>query len=221
MNPILVRVITVGAVLLGLAGATGGALALGLNPLGSAQAASTPKPADTQEYCNKFMSYLAQGLGKSGADLRAGLQSAGAKTIDDAVKAGDLSAAQAATLKQKLSKQSICSADLSGLGKHAPLRFSSYRNAYLDAAAKTVGMTPKALRAALAKGTYLHQMADSKNLSQSAFRSSLIENITPVLDARVKAGKLTKDHEQQILTRLQTGQPPLWDKPTAGPASKP
>ena len=201
MNPILIRAITVGGIGLGLVGATGGAFALGILPLGGAQAATTHKPA-TQAYCERFMGYLAQGLGKSDSDLRAGLQNAAGKTIDDAVKAGDLSSAQAANLKQKLSAQSLCSADLSSLGKHAPLRFSSYRNAYLDVAAKTLGMTPKALRAALAKGTYLHQMADSKSLSQSSFTSGVIDNITPVLDARVKAGKLTKDQEQQIITRL-------------------
>jgi uncharacterized protein YidB (DUF937 family) len=81
----------------------------------------------------------------------------------------------------------------------------------LDAAAKSLNMTTADLKTAMANGHTLHQIADSKGITEAQFRAALIKNLTPVLDQAVSQGKLTKTQETEILQHLQTGPIPFWD----------
>lgn len=177
-------------------------------------AAASPSPGGkAQAYCDKFVDHLAKDLGKSGSDVRNALKKAAGQTLDDAVKAGDLTKEQADNLRGKLGQDQVCSGGLAGLGRHKGgegprLGMDSYR----DAAAKALGISSDELKQDLGKGMTLHQIADSKGISESQFRSALIKNLTPVLDQAVKDGKITKDQETKILQRLQSQPLPLWDR---------
>jgi hypothetical protein len=81
--------------------------------------------------------------------------------------------------------------------------------------------TPDQLKADLAKGMTLHQIADAQNppVTEAQFRSRLIANLKPVLDAMVTNKRITSAQEQKILQGLQTGPIPFWDKPMHKPAA--
>ena len=83
----------------------------------------------------------------------------------------------------------------------------------LSAAASTLGITDAALKADLAKGMTLSQVAAAQKVTEAQFRTGLIAKLTPVLDAAVTSKKLTPAQEQAIIKRLQTGPIPLWNKP--------
>ncbi|MEA2655883.1 MAG: hypothetical protein QOI23_1248, partial [Chloroflexota bacterium] len=87
------------------------------------------------------------------------------------------------------------------------------RPALLSAAASTLGITDAALKADLAKGMTISQVAAAQKVTEAQFRAGLIAKLTPVLDAAVTSKKLTPAQEQAIIKRLKTGPIPLWNKP--------
>jgi uncharacterized protein YidB (DUF937 family) len=175
----------------------------------SAPAATTEK-AKAEAYCNKFLTHLAGNLGKSQSEVATAVGKAVTQTIDDAVTAGDLTKAQADRLKTKLASGPVCSGRFAGsFGFHE--KAHAELPAVLDAAAKSLNMTTADLKTAMANGHTLHQIADSKGITEAQFRAALIKNLTPVLDQAVSQGKLTKTQETEILQHLQTGPIPFWD----------
>jgi len=173
----------------------------------AAQSEATSKAT----YCDAFVQHLAKDLGKSESDLRSALRQAAGETIDDAVKAGDLSSQQADQLKAKIGNRAPCAFHLGRPG-HKRGGFGVLGSAYQDAAAKALGISADELKADLRKGMTLHQIADSKGISEAQFRSALIQNVTPALDAAVKDGRLSANQEKSIIDRLQKGPLPLWDR---------
>lgn len=171
---------------------------------------ATTEQGKAADYCNRFLSHLAGNLGKTQSEVITAVGKAVAQTIDEAVSAGDLTKAQADRLKARLASGPVCS------GRFA----SSFRfrakaphelGAVLDAAATSLGLTTAELKADMAAGETLHQMADSRGISEAQFRAALIKNLTPLLDRAVSRGKLTETQEAEILQHLQTGPIPFWD----------
>jgi polyhydroxyalkanoate synthesis regulator phasin len=189
----------------------------------STAAPTTARKAD--EYCNRFLSHLAGNLGKSQSEVATAVGKAVTQTIDDAVASGDLTKTQADRVKAKLATGPACNAGFGGsFGYRAKGR--AELPAVLDAAAKSLNLTTAELKADLAKGQTLHQIADSKSITQAQFRAALIKNLTPVLDQAVSQGKLTKTQETEVLQHLQTGAIPFWDSTlkhhrTPSPAASP
>ena len=91
----------------------------------------------------------------------------------------------------------------------------------MSAAASALGITTDTLKADLAKGMTLHQIADvqSPPVTEAQFRSKLIANLKPTLDKAVTDKKITSAQEQKILAALQTGPIPFWDKPMGKPTA--
>ncbi len=174
-------------------------------------AASSPAAGGkAQAYCDKFVGHLAKDLGKSDSDVRNAIKKAANETLDDAVKAGDLTKDQADRLRNRLGSESLCSGRLAGLGRRRGEGLS--QGAYREAAAKALGISSNELQDDLRKGQTLHQIADSKGISESQFRAALIRNLTPTLDQAVKDGKLTKDQQTRVLQGLRSSPLPLWDR---------
>ena len=82
------------------------------------------------------------------------------------------------------------------------------RNAYEEAAAARTQ-----LKTDLANGQSLSQVAAAQKVSEADFRTKLVANLKPVLDKAVADKKLTSPQEQMLISRLQTGQLPLWNTP--------
>lgn len=166
--------------------------------------------------CSNFVSHLATDLNTSQSNLTAAFQKALGQTLDDEVKNGNLTQSQADAIKQKLAGNAPCSLISAGGIRKAPgANIGAYRDALLSAAASALGITTDQLKADLAKGMSLSQVAAAQHpaVTEAQFRTKLIQNITPALDKAVADGKLTKTQEQAILQKLQTGPIPFWNTP--------
>ena len=166
--------------------------------------------------CTNFVSHLAADLNTSQTNLSAAFQKAIGQTLDDEVKNGDLTKAQADAIKQRLAGKPPCSMiSAGGLTKAPAANLGAYRDALLTAAASALGITLDQLKADLAKGMSLSQIAAAQHpaVTEAQFRAKLIQNLTPLLDKAVTNGQLTKTQEQAILQKLQTGPIPYWTTP--------
>lgn len=170
--------------------------------------------------CNEFISHFSSDLGKSQSDVNAAFQKAIGETLADEVKAGKLTQAQADAIKAKLAGKAPCALAGTLGGKH-DARVGVYQQALLGAAASALGISIDTLKADLAKGMTLHQIASAQNppVTEDQFRSRLIANLKPILDKAVADKKMTSAQEQKILTALQSGPIPFWDKPMRKPGA--
>lgn len=200
---------------------------LGFGSPRSSSGANAPVATATQDksggastVCNEFVSHFSSDLGVSQDKVNTAFQQAIGQTLADEVKAGDITQAQADAIKQRLAGKAPC-AIAGSLSGPRNAGGGAYTQALFSAAAQALGVTPDVLKADLAKGMTLHQIASAQNppVTEDQFRSRLIANIKPQLDAAVSAGKLTSAQEQKILTALQTGPIPFWDTPMRKPAA--
>lgn len=168
--------------------------------------------------CTDFLTHLSTDLNTSQAALDAAYQKAIGETLADLVKSGKLKQARADAIQKRLAGKAPC-AIANGLLPRPGL--AAFRPALLSAAASALGISDATLKADLAKGMSLSQIAATQNVTEAQFRARLIAKLKPVLDAAVTNKKLTPATEQVIIKRLQTGPIPLWDKPLHKPAATP
>ncbi|HLZ95244.1 MAG TPA: hypothetical protein VKT20_07960 [Candidatus Dormibacteraeota bacterium] len=182
-----------------------------------AQAGLTTAPLDksgtASAVCTDFVSHFASDLGTSQSKVDSAFQQAAGQTLADEVKNGTITQAQADAIKARLNGKEPCSL-AAGLGAPKPAA-TQHMQQLLAAAASALGITPQTLRTDLMNGQTLSQIAAAQNppVTEDQFRTKLIANLKPLLDQAVTDGKLTSAQEQQILTLLQTGPIPFWDKP--------
>ena len=167
--------------------------------------------------CSDFMSHFAVDIGKTQAQINTAFQKAIADTLADEVKSGQITQAQADAIKQKLVNQTPCTLP-STIG-HAGSKsyIAAYMQQYLTAAAAALGLSETQLKTDLAGGQSLSQVAAAHHVSEADFRTRLITNLKPALDAAVTNKKLTSQQETLILQRLQNGALPLWNAPVHKP----
>jgi hypothetical protein len=218
-------VLVAGAAVLVTASAAG--LNVGFHPsssqLAPANAASVGEKTSASAVCNDFLSHLSSDLGKSQSQVNAAVQKAIGETLADEVKNKDLTQAQADAIKQKLTSQPLCT--LAGNLGHKPApgagapTISAYTQQLMSAAASALGISDATLKADLAAGQSLSQVAAAQNppVTEAQFRTRLIAQLKPLLDTAVTNKKLTSAQEQMILQRLQTGPIPFWSTPMRKP----
>lgn len=213
LAPIKFRLVAAGLGALVVAGIAVGAsvYATGANLGLPAAAKPSPSPGAQNQACQTFVHHLAQNLGKSDADTRAALQKSAGQTIDDAVAAGKLTAAQATKLKQRIGGN-VCFYR-GRLGARAPQL--AIRTELLKAAAATLNLTPRQLMQDLRQGKTLSQLAGG--MTEDQFRAALTGHVKTDLDAQVKAGRLTQAQEDKFLQRLKTAPIPFWNSLPKGP----
>ena len=172
--------------------------------------------------CNDFVAHFASDLGTSQGKVDAAWQKAVGQTLDDEVKNGDITQAQADAIKKKVAGQAPCGLLTSTGGKSSASNLGAYRQAFLTAAASALGITDQQLKADLAQSMTLSQIAAAQNppVTEAQFRTRLIAKLTPLLDAEVASKQLTSAQEQTIINQLQTGPIPYWSTPMR-PAGKP
>jgi len=168
--------------------------------------------------CKDFVSHFASDLGSTQATVDAAFQKAVGQTLDDEVKNGDITQAQADAIKKKVAGQAPC-ALLPSAPKAPRSDLGAYKEALLGAAASALGITDQQLTADLAQGMTLSQIAAAQNppVTEAQFRDRLIAKLTPLLDAAVTKKQLTQAQEQAIIQQLKTGPIPFWSKPMPAP----
>ncbi len=182
-------------------------------------AAASPSPKATgtsgakQQYCQTFLNTFASDLGKKPADVQSAAQKAFGQTVDQAVKDGKLTQAQADQLKQKAANGTLCSGmGIAGIGRPAAGDHArgGLGGMYLGDAAKALGMSQSDLMTALRGGQTLQQVAASKGMNEQQFRDAFTAQVKADLNTQVKNGKLTQAQEDNILNRLKTAPLPFW-----------
>lgn len=176
--------------------------------------------APSSSVCNEFVTHFSSDLGVSQDKVNSSFQEAVGQTLADEVKAGHITQAQADAIKKKMAGKAPCALAGSLGAKNRP-GGGVYEQALLSAAASALGITTDTLKADLAKGMTLHQIADAQTppVTEAQFRSRLIASLKPMLDKAVTDKKITSAQEQKILTALQTGPIPFWDKPMRKPGA--
>lgn len=197
----LSRLLTVGAIALGLA------LGVVIGPLFSATTASAQSSQTTSpgaSLWNDFLDQLAAALNIQRSTLDSAIQTAGNKTIDNAVQQGTLTQAQGDALKARLQAGDIGAlwgrGRSKGPGKQA---LANVRQAMLDAAAQKLGMTAADLIAQLRSGQTLAQIAQSKGVAEQEVINAALAAAKTQLDQAVANGSLTQAQADAIYTNLQ------------------
>src|SRR5437016_6220830 len=78
-----------------------------------------------------------------------------------------------------------------GHGGGSKAAIAAYMQQYLAASASALGISVTELKADIANGQSLSQVAAAKKVSEADFRTKLIANLKPVLDKAVTDKKLT------------------------------
>ncbi|HEX4802819.1 MAG TPA: hypothetical protein VFV14_04875 [Myxococcaceae bacterium] len=211
-------VVATGAVLI-TASAAG--LGFGARPAAAVETASIDTAAGSSAACTAFMKHLAVDLGKSQADINKAIQKAIGETLTDQVNNKQITQAQADAMKQKLANRTACALLAGGTmkkpghGQHGP-RGAAYLQQYFSAAAAVLGMSESDLKTNLSNGETLSSLAGKHKpnaISLADFRTALISNLQPKLDAAVTNKQMTAAQEQEIINKLKTGPLPYWDRP--------
>lgn len=194
---------------------------------------SESKPADKTAARAKiaklegaFLTHLANALGVSEAKLRSALETAGEQTIDDAVRQGLLTRAQAAFLKGRLGSEDF-GFDL-GFGRfkrgfargHGKMKAFGHgrwaaigelfaneqaRTAIADAIAKKLGLTREGLAKAFGEGKDLEELAAAKKVTEAQLGAAVSAAAKPFLDRLVRAGSLERAEADAFLERISNG----------------
>lgn len=198
--------------------ASAAGLNVGFRPAASTSTPSPNAPGRASTVCNDFVSHFASNLGTTQSKVDAAFVKAVGQTLDDEVKSGDITQAQADAIKKKMAGQAPCA--LMPLAPKTPRSdVGAYKQALLGAAASALGISEQQLSTNLAQGMTLSQIAAAQNppVTEAQFRDRLIAKLTPLLDAAVTKKQLTTAQEQAIIQELKTGPIPYWDKPMPAP----
>ena len=171
----------------------------------------------TSAVCSNFMQHFATDLGKSQSDINAAFRKAIGETLADEVKAGHITQAQADAIKAKLANATPCTLPSAEKRPGGDKVFGAFMEQYVAAAASALGISETELKTDLKNGQSLSEIASAKHITEATFRAKVVASLKPVLDKAVTDKKITSAQEQQILSRLQTGELPLWNKPQKRP----
>jgi AraC-like DNA-binding protein len=180
------------------------ALAIGV----AAVNAATPSPGTGSNYAQIFVNKLAAILHLSPTQTQNDLKQAELQTIDQMVKDGRLTQAQADALKRRLNSGQGFEFGFpfrhgGGFGNRTVFR--ELRAAELNAVAGALHLTPANLQTQLRSGRTLSDLEQSTGVADSAVRTAEHSAAKGVLDAAVKAGTITQAKADAILSRIDQG----------------
>jgi hypothetical protein len=165
---------------------------------GGAYAATQSGSSSRQQFLND----VAHRLNVTPDQLRAALKGAMIDRINDAVKAGKITQAEANALEQRISQGQLpLGSGGHGFGGHR--LGHPFRNIELDAAAGYVGLTDAQLIDQLRSGKSLAQVAKDKGKTTAGLEQSMTAAFKARLDKAASAGRITQSQEQTILKRFQ------------------
>ncbi len=188
-----------------IAGAIGlAALAFGV---AGVQAATSPSTSSGKNYAQVFVDKLAGILHLSSSQTQNDLKQAELQTIDQMVKDGVITQAQADAIKQRINAgQNFAFPRFGGFdrfGNRALL--NQVRTAELNAVAKALSMTTTDLMTQLRAGKSLSDLESAKGVSDATVKAAAKQAAKGVLDSAVKAGTITQAQEDRILQGIDSG----------------
>ena len=173
--------------------------------------AATP-PAGNENPAQVFIDKLAGVLHLSTAKTQDDLKQAELQTIDQLLKDGRITQAEANAMKQRIQAgQGLVPGfgfgfrhhDFGGRLDRATMQ--QLKTAELDAAAKALHLTASDLQSKLRGGQTLAQLEQAAGVSDASLRSAVKSAAKAVLDKAVKAGTITQAQEDAILQSVDNG----------------
>jgi hypothetical protein len=177
----------------------GGTAALAAVLGGGAAVAATQLTA--AEESDAIVQDAAKQLGVSAAKLDAALKQALENRVDAAVEAGTLTAAQAADLKERIQAGEV---PLIGIGPGPGQHRGHHGFVDFAAAADYLGVTEANLRASLADGDTLAEIAKANGKTAAGLVDALVVAAKADLDEKVDAGRLTSAQRAAIVADLES-----------------
>lgn len=168
-----------------------------------AQAAQPAQSQAKSNYQSFYIDRLAADLGTTADKLKAAFTQARNETVDQEVKDGKLTQAQADKIKSNTNVRpgfgfGFRGGERFGRGHEMGIGFIGGTQSR-DAVAKALGMSTQDLNTQLQSKT-LAQLAQGK---EQAVKDAIVNTVKPSLDQRVKDGKMTQDQENQRLDQIQ------------------
>lgn len=168
---------------------------------------------------NSFLDKLAAALNIQRSALDSAITSAGNSTADEAVQQGTLTQAQAGALKARIQAGDL-GALFGGRGPRGGPKNDAVRQAMLDAAAQTLGITADELKTQLRGGQTLAQLAQARGTTEQAVASAALAAAKTQLDQQVAAGALTQAQADAIYAQLQQQGSNLFTPRGHGPGNR-
>ncbi len=177
--------------------AVGGVVVLAVSGAGAAVAAT--KLRSPEQESRAVLNDVAGQLGVTPERLSNAFKTAMKNRIDQAVKDGRLTQAEATRMKAAIDRQSV---PMLGPGfRHGGGMHRGHRG--LEAAAKYLGMTEAALRTQLENGKTLAQVARDRSKSVDGLVTALVAEKKARIEQEVKDGQLTRAQADQLLARMK------------------
>jgi hypothetical protein len=168
--------------------------------VGSAGAIAATGALSPEEESQAVLEDAAERLGVQPSELTAALKAALKARVDAAVAAGRLTEAEATELKERIDSDDV---PLFGLARGAPGHVHFGHFGGLDAAASYLGVTEAALRAELAEGQTLAEVAKAKGKSVDGLVDALVAEAKQDLEQAVADGRLTDAQRDDIVATLE------------------
>jgi polyhydroxyalkanoate synthesis regulator phasin len=177
--------------------AVGAVLALGVSGAGAAVAAT--KLRSPEQESRAVLNDVAGQLGVTPQRLAEAFKTALKNRIDQAVKDGHLTQAEANRMKAAIDRESV---PMLGPGFRKERHFGRGHHG-LEAAAKYLGMTEGVLRTQLQNGKTLAQVAKDRNKSVDGLVTALVAEKKARIEQAVKDGHLTRAQADELVARMK------------------
>jgi hypothetical protein len=177
----------------------GAAAALAVGGAGAGIAATKLNDSPSAE-SKAIVDDAAKQLGVQPQALSDAIKKALSDRVDKAVADGRLTKEQGAELKKRIAADEFPLFGPPAFGPHFGAPHPFFHG--LDAAATYLGLTDAQLRSRLNGGKTLAEIAKAENKSVDGLKTALQKDAKEKLDAEVKAGRLSKDDETQVLKDL-------------------
>lgn len=185
------------------------AVLLGSGLLGAVAWAQTPTPPAGESPGDVFWATLADKLGVSVDNVKAAFRDAAKAVVAQRVKDGKLSQDSADKLNQRIDKMPLNQPPLplpgalqrKGASLKEKLLVQSTR-LMLDAAANTLGMSPRDLAAELRDGMTLAEIAGQKGVDPNKVRTAMLAAVNTRIDEAVKNGRIAEDKAQELKAKI-------------------
>ncbi len=180
----------------------------------TAVVATTPT-ASTTNYCSVLQQNLAKRLGIAADKLTSAEAGAAKDTIDQMVKDGKITQAQATQMESKLGDATKCQFNGKGLdgnfGKGNMLKVQKYLTAAEAQVAQGLGISSADLTSQLQSGKSLHDVATAHKVSDTQLKALLNTAIQNEVKQAVTAGDVTQA-QADMLTKQLASNPMFLDR---------
>ena len=169
---------------------------------------ATRASSTTNDYCTQFQKDFASKLGVSSDKLKSAESGAASDTIDQMVKDGKITKAQADQIKAQLGDATNCQFKGKGNGGNFGTFNMQKIQQYLVAAeaqvAKGLGISSADLTSQLQSGKSLHDIATAHKVSDTQLKTLLNTAIQSELKAAVSAGDVTQTQADMVTKQLSS-----------------